>query len=137
MRFMILVNASEHSEAGILPAGDVATALADYFGQMAEAGVLVDVNGLQPSAKGWRIEWSGGRKIVTDGPFAETKELIAGYTIIDVPSREAALEWAGRFPCAAAADGAVEVRQIYRREEFGDLLGFPRQPALQAADSNK
>ena len=130
---MILVRADEESEAGIVPSGEVAKAISDYLGEMADAGVLVDANGLHPSAKGWRIEWSAGRKIVTDGPFAETKELIAGYAIIDIASREAALEWAGRFPCAAASDGAVEVRQIYAREEFADLLGFPEAGALAAA----
>jgi hypothetical protein len=137
MRFMILVKADEESEAGILPTGDLATSIADYLGQMAEAGVLVDADGLCPSANGWRIEWRAGRKIVTDGPFAETKELIAGYTIIEVPSREAALEWAGRFPCAAASDGAIEVRQIFAREEFADVIGFPRPRALAAGVSNK
>ena len=137
MRFMILVKATADSEAGAIPTEDLLTAMADYHEQLARAGVLVDASGLQPTSKGWRIEWSAGRKIVTDGPFAETKELIAGYTIIDVPSRRDAVEWAGRFPNPALGDGAIEVRQMYELEDFGDIPGIERFRALETADSNK
>jgi hypothetical protein len=91
---------------------------------------------LHPTSKGWRIEWSGGRKIVTDGPFAETKELIAGYTIINVASREEAIAWAGRYPNPALGDGAIEVRQIFNLEDFGDIPGIERFRQLEATDSN-
>jgi hypothetical protein len=137
MRFMILVKATTDSEADALPTEGLLGAMADYHEQLGEAGVLVDANGLQPSAKGWRIEWTGGRKIVTDGPFAETKELIAGYTIIDVASREAAVEWAGRFPNPAVGDGAIEVRQIFELEDFGEIPGIDRFRALEKANGNK
>src|SRR5262245_12836560 len=98
MRVMILVKASKDSEAGGTPCQDKLTAVGDHHEQLAKAGVLLDGNGLQPSAKGWRIEYSGGKRTVIDGPFTETKELIAGYTIIQVKSREEALEWAKRMP---------------------------------------
>lgn len=118
MRFMIIVKANEESEAGVMPSQDVFTAMADYHEQLAKAGVLLDANGLQPSSKGWRIEWSGGKRRVVDGPFAETKELIAGYTIIQVKSREEALEWANRFPNPGNEDGNIEIRQMFELEDF-------------------
>jgi hypothetical protein len=108
MRFMILVKATAESEAGALPNESLLNVMAAYHEELAKAGVLVDADGLQPTSRGWRIEWSGGRKIVTDGPFAETKELIAGYTIINVASREEAIAWAGRYPNPALGDGAIE-----------------------------
>lgn len=118
MRFMIIVKANEESEAGVMPSQYVFTAMADYHEQLAKAGVLLDANGLQPSSKGWRIEWSGGKRRVVDGPFAETKELIAGYTIIQVKSREEALEWANRFPNPGNEDGNIEIRQMFELEDF-------------------
>jgi hypothetical protein len=137
MRFMILVKATADSEAGVMPTEDLMTAMATYHEQLSKAGVLVDANGLRPTSMGWRIEWSEGRKIVTDGPFAETKELIAGYTIIDVPSRREAVEWAGRFPNPALGDGAIEVRQMFEIEDFKDVPGVERFRELEAANSNK
>ncbi len=131
MRFMILVKATADSEAGALPDEGLLNAMADYHEELAKAGVLVDANGLQPTSRGWRIEWAGGRKIVTDGPFAETKELIAGYTIINVASREAAVDWASRFPNPALGDGAIEVRQIFELEDFGEIPGIARFRALE------
>jgi len=120
MRFMILVKATKDSEAGVMPPDELLTAMADYHEQLAKAGVLLDGSGLQPSSKGWRFTWSGGEKTVTDGPFAETKELIAGYTLIQVNSREEAFEWTRRFPNPAIEDGEIEVRQLYELEDFGD-----------------
>jgi hypothetical protein len=137
MRFMILVKATANSEVGALPREDLLNAMADYHDRLAGAGVLVDANGLQPSSKGWRIEWSGGRKIVTDGPFAETKEQIAGYTIIDVASRDEAVAWAGRFPNPALGDGAIEVRQMFELDDFGDIPGVERFRELEGAKSSK
>jgi hypothetical protein len=115
---MILVKASRDSEAGMMPSPELLTAMADYHEQLAKSGVLLDGNGLHPSSKGWRITWSGGRKTVTDGPFAETKELIAGYTIIQTRSREEALEWARRMPNPHAQDGEIEIRQLFELEDF-------------------
>lgn len=119
MRFMILVKASRDSEAGVMPSEELLAAMADYHEQLAKAGVLLDANGLQPSSKGWRIQYSGGRSTVMDGPFTETKELVAGYTIIQVRSRDEALEWTRRFPNPQHEDGEIEVRPMFELEDFG------------------
>jgi hypothetical protein len=126
MRFMILVKATKASEAGVMPTEDLLTAMAEYHEQLAKAGVLLDGNGLHPSSKGWRITWAGGKKTIVDGPFAETKELVAGYTIIDVKSREEALEWTKRFPNPSFDDGEIEIRQMFELEEFGDSAVIER-----------
>lgn len=120
MRFMIIVKASPQSEAGVMPEESVFAAMADYHEQLAKAGVLLDASGLQPSSKGWRIRYAQGKRTVVDGPFAETKELIAGYTIIQVRSREEALEWARRFPAPHGddAEAEIEVRQMFELEDF-------------------
>ena len=103
MRFMILVKANKDSEAGVKPPEELFAEMADYHEQLVKAGVLLDGSGLQPSAKGWRIRYSGGKRTVIDGPFTEAKELIAGYTLIQVKSREEALEWSRRFPIRPSA----------------------------------
>ena len=119
MRFMILVKANKDSEAGVKPPDALFAEMADYHEQLAKAGVLLDGSGLQPSSKGWRIRYSGDKRTVIDGPFAEAKELVAGYTIIQVKSREEALEWTRRFPAPFAdMDCEVEVRQLYELEDF-------------------
>ena len=124
MRFMIMVRATAESESEAGPApdddGKLMAAMVDYHEQLSQAGVLLDGSGLQPSAKGWRIRYAGGQRSVVDGPFAETKELIAGYTIIQVRSREEALEWTRRFPAPFGefADGEIEVRQLYELDDF-------------------
>lgn len=120
MRFMILVKATPQSEAGEMPQQALLAAMADYHEQLAQAGVLLDASGLQPSAKGWRIRHAGGRRTVIDGPFTETKELVAGYTVIQVRSREEALEWTRRFPAphGDAVDCEIEVRQMYELDDF-------------------
>lgn len=133
MRYMILVKATADSEAGAMPPPELFEAMADYHEALANAGVLVDANGLQPTSKGWRIAWTGGEKIVTDGPFAESKELIAGYTIIEVASREAALDWASRFPNPAVGDGEIEVRQMFELDDFGDIPGIERFREMESA----
>ena len=119
MRFMIIVKATEESEAGVMPEEELFEAMADYHEELQKAGVLLDASGLQPSSKGWRIKYSGGKRTVIDGPFAETKELVAGYTIIQVKSKEEAMEWARRFPNPALKDGEIEVRQMFELEDFG------------------
>jgi hypothetical protein len=122
MRFMILVKATKDSEAGVRPPDELFTAMADYHEKLAKAGVLLDGSGLQPTSKGWRIRYSGDKRTVVDGPFAETKELVAGYTMIQVKSREEALEWTRRFPNPAidGKDCEIEVRQLFELEDFGD-----------------
>lgn len=121
MRFMIIVKATKDSEAGVMPGERLLAEMAHYHEELKKAGVLVDGSGLQPSSKGWRITYSGENKQVTDGPFAETKELIAGYTLIDVKSREEALEWTKRFPNPAGDGkaGEIEVRRLFELEDFG------------------
>ncbi len=121
MRFMIIVKATAQSEAGEMPEENLIAAMADYHEQLARSGVLLDASGLQPSSKGWRIQYSGGQRKVIDGPFAETKELVAGYTIIQARSREEALEWTRRFPApfGEGEEGQIEVRQLYELDDFG------------------
>ncbi|MGE5242186.1 MAG: YciI family protein [Bacteroidota bacterium] len=121
MRFMIIVKATKDSEAGVMPEEKLLADMANYHEELQKAGVLLDGSGLQPSKTGWRIKYSGGKRSVIDGPFTETKELIAGYTLIQVKSREEAMEWTRRFPNPAIGgkDGEIEVRQLFELEDFG------------------
>ena len=121
MRFMIIVKATKDSEAGVMPEESLIAEMAKYHEELQKAGVLLDASGLQPSSKGWRIKYSGGKPTVVDGPFTETKDLIAGYTLIQVKSREKALEWTKRFPNPAIGgkDCEIEVRQLFELEDFG------------------
>ncbi|MBT1154504.1 YciI family protein [Aminobacter anthyllidis] len=135
MRFMIVVKASKDSEAGAMPPQEMLTAMADYHEELAKAGVLLDGNGLHPTSKGWRITWSGGKKKIVDGPFTETKELIAGYTIIQVKTREEAIEWANRFPNPQIDDGEIEIRQMYELEDFGESEAIERFREIGVATS--
>lgn len=121
MRFMIIVKATKDSEAGRKPTAELFEAMADYHEELQKAGVLLDGSGLKPSNLGWRFAWKDGKKTQTDGPFAETKELIAGFTIIEVKTREEALEWTQRFPNPSFDDGAIEVRELYSLDDFKSL----------------
>jgi hypothetical protein len=120
MRFMILVKASKDTEAGAMPEEKLFAAMADYHEELAKAGMLLDASGLQPTSKGWRIKYSGDKRTVTDGPFTETKELVAGYTIIQANSKEEALQWIKRFPNPAVDGGEaeIEVRQLYELDDL-------------------
>ncbi|MBA3507351.1 MAG: YciI family protein [Betaproteobacteria bacterium] len=120
MRFMMIVKATKDSEAGVMPEEKLIGAMAAYHEELQKAGVLLDASGLQPSSKGWRIKHSGAKRTVVDGPFTEAKELIAGYTLIQVKSREEAMEWARRFPNPAVdgKEGEIEVRQLFELEDF-------------------
>lgn len=133
MRFMILVKATRDSEAGVMPSEELFHAMADYHEQLAKAGVLLDANGLHPTSKGWRIKYSGDTRTVVDGPFAETKELIAGYTIIQVKSPEEALEWARRMPNPHWQEGEIELRQLFELEDFGPSQAVERFRQLGVA----
>jgi hypothetical protein len=133
MRFMILVKTTKDSEAGAMPQEDMFKAMADYHEELAKAGVLLDANGLQPSSKGWRIKYSGGKRTVVDGPFTEAKELVAGYTIIQVKSREEALEWTRRFPKPHHEDCEIEIRQMFELEDFGASKQVDRFREMAAA----
>lgn len=120
MRFMIMVRANAVSESGAMPEERLMAAMAVFHEQLAQAGVLLDANGLKPSRDGWRVQYRGGKPSVIDGPFTESKELIAGYTLIQTRSREEAMEWARRFPApfGAEMDGEIEVRPLYELEDF-------------------
>ncbi|MCP3022352.1 YciI family protein [Cupriavidus basilensis] len=128
MRFMILVKATQDSEAGAMPDESRFAAMAAYHEQLAKAGVLLDAAGLKPTSAGWRIRYAGGQRTVIDGPFAESKEIVAGYTLIQVRSREEAMEWARRFPSPHGdmADGEIEVRQLFELEDFAPSPALER-----------
>jgi hypothetical protein len=121
MRFMMLVKSNKNAEAGDMPDQKLIAAMGRYNEELAKAGVLLDLAGLQPSAKGARIRFSAGKRSVVDGPFAETQELIAGYWLIKVKSKREAIEWAMRAPAphGEGADAEIEIRQLFELEDFG------------------
>jgi len=120
VRFMMIVKANKDSEAGKLPSEELLAAMARYNEELMKAGVLVDLSGLQSSAKGARVRFSGGKTFVIDGPFAETRELIAGYWVINVKSRQEAIEWARKVPPPHGPDQEceIEIRQFFELEDF-------------------
>lgn len=136
MRFMIMVRANAQSEAEPtpMPSEALMAAMASYHEELAKAGVLLDANGLQPSSKGWRIRYENGARRLIDGPFAESKELIAGYTLIQASTRGEALEWSRRFP--APFEGPepceIEVRQLYELDDFPEGEAVERFRELDA-----
>jgi len=131
---MIIVKATQDSETGARPSEARFAEMASYHEELAKAGALLDASGLRPSADGWRIEYAGEQRTVVDGPFAETKELIAGYTLIQVASREEALEWTRRFPNPAGEGrrAQIEVRRLYELEDFGPSEALERFRDLEA-----
>ena len=135
MRFMIIVKATPGTEAGVMPPDSLFAAMAAYHEELSKAGVLLDANGLQPSSKGWRVRYCGGQRSIIDGPFTETKELIAGYTLIQVRSKEEAMEWARRFPAphGELADGEIEVRQLFELDDFAPSASVERFRELEAS----
>jgi len=138
MRYMILVKANKDSEAGVKPSEELFACMADYHEQLVKAGVLLDASGLQPSSKGWRVKYSGGKRTVIDGPFTEAKELVAGYTMIQVKSKEEAVEWSRRFPNPTldGSDCEIEVRQIFELDDFGDSPAIDRFREMDLASQN-
>ncbi len=115
MRFMMIVKASKESEAGVMPEEKMLAEMAKYNEELVKAGVMLDGSGLKPSSKGARVKYSGSKRTVIDGPFAETKELVAGFWVIQVKSKEEAVEWAKRVPFE---DGEVELRPFFELEDF-------------------
>jgi hypothetical protein len=133
MRFMMIVKANKDSEAGKMPSEELLSAMGKYNEELMKAGVLLDAAGLQASSKGARIRFSGGKRTVIDGPFSESKELIAGYWIIQVKSREEAIEWAKRAPAPHEnQDCEIEVRQFFELDDFG-----PSEAVDRARDLGK
>ena len=121
MRFMVMVKATKESEAGILPKPEEFAAMGTYNAELVKAGVLLAAEGLAASSKGARVRFDGDERIVIDGPFAETKELVAGFTIIQVKSREEAIEWVKRVPnIFPNGEAEVEIRKLMEVEDFGD-----------------
>jgi len=118
MRFMMIVKANKQSEAGAMPDEKILTAMMKYNEELSKAGVPIDLSGLQPSSKGARIRFSGAKRTVIDGPFAETKELIAGYWLIQVKSKQEAIEWAKLCPNPHNEDSEIELRQLFELEDF-------------------
>ena len=120
MRFMVIVKATTDSEAGALPSEELLTAMGKYNEELAKAGILLAGEGLQPSSKGARVRFSGAKRTVIDGPFAETKELIAGFWLWKVKSKEEAIEWVKRCPNPMPGDSEIEIRQVFEAEDFGE-----------------
>jgi hypothetical protein len=116
---MVIVKATQDSEAGKLPSKELHEAMLKFNEELLNAGVLVSADGVQASSKGARVKFSGNKRIVTDGPFAETKELIAGYWIWNVKSKEEAIDWVKRCPSPSGQEGEIEIRQMFELEDFG------------------
>jgi hypothetical protein len=120
MRFMVIVKATPNSEAGALPSKELLAAMGKFNEELVKAGVMLAGEGLQPSSKGARVRFSGGKRTVTDGPFAETKELIAGFWLWQCKSKEEAIEWVKRCPDPMPGEDAVlEIRQVFEADDFG------------------
>lgn len=134
MRFMIIRKADKNTEAGVLPSEELLNAMIQYNEELVKAGVMLAGEGLHPTSRGARIKFSGGKPTIIDGPFVEAKELIAGFTLIQVRSREEALEWVRRWP-ALDGDGEVELelRQIYEADDFGEVF----TPELRAQEEHQ
>lgn len=138
MRFLIIVKATTESEAGCMPDEALLNAMAGFHEELARAGVLLDASGLKPSKEGWRIRYDGAQTTVIDGPFTESKEMIAGYTLIETRDRAEALAWTRRFPNprGAGLPAEIEVRPLYMLEDFPPSPAIDRFKAMEAqADS--
>ena len=119
MRFMIIVKATADSEAGKMPSEKLLTEMGKYNEELVKAGVMLAGEGLHPSSKGARVQFSGNKRTVVDGPFAETRELVAGFWLIQVKSKEEAIEWVKRCPNPMETDSEIEIRQVFEAEDFG------------------
>ena len=121
MRFMLIVKATKDSEAGVMPSPELLTEMGKFNDELVRAGVLLAGEGLHPSSKGARVRFSGKQRTVIDGPFAETKELIAGFWLIQAKSKEEAIEWVKRVPNPMGEESEIEIRQVFSPEDFGEL----------------
>ena len=130
MRFVAMVKANKDSEAGVLPSEELLTEMGKFNEELVKAGMLLGAEGLQPSSKGARVKFSGPKRIVIDGPFAETKELIAGFWILQAKSKEEVIEWIKRCPNPMAGESEIEIRQVFEADDLGE--GFT--PELREAE---
>lgn len=135
-RFMLIVKASKESEAGELPGEDILNEMGKFNEELVKAGVMLAGEGLQPSSKGARVNFSGGKAVVTDGPFAETKELVAGFWLIQAKNKDEAVEWMKRCKpfineSLAGREGEVEIRQVFELEDFGESPAIERHQRLR------
>jgi hypothetical protein len=131
MRFMVIVKATKDSEAGVMPSEELLDAMGKFNEEMVKAGVMLDGNGLQSSSKGARVRFSGAKRTVIDGPFAETKELVAGYWILQTKTLAEAVEWIKRCPNPHNEDSEIEIRQIFELEDFGEGDAIDRHRRLE------
>ena len=122
MRFIVMVKATEDSEAGVMPSTEMLAAMGAYNEELVKAGILLAGDGLHPSSNGVRVRFSGDKRSVIDGPFAETKELVAGFWIFEVKSLEEAVEWVKRCPNPMTEDSEIEIRQIFEADDFGEAF---------------
>jgi hypothetical protein len=122
MRFMVMVKADKDSEAGVLPSEELLAAMGKYNEELAKAGVMIAGEGLHPSSKGARVRFSGDKRTVIDGPFSETKELVAGFWLFEVKSKEEAIEWVKRCPNPMLGDSEIEIRQVFEADDFGEAF---------------
>ena len=130
MRFMVIVKATKDSEAGVMPSEQLLTEMGKYNEQLVQAGVMLAGEGLQPSSKGARVRFDGASRTVVDGPFAETKELIAGFWILQCKSKEECIEWVKRCPNPMEGTSEIEIRQVFDADDFGEAL----TPELRAQE---
>jgi len=139
MRFMIIVKATKESEAGVMPEEKLIAAMGAYHEELGKAGVLLDATGLHPTSKGFRVKYTGPKRTVVDGPFTETKELIAGYTLIKVKAKQEAIEWAKRYPNprGEGMDSEIEVRQLFELEDFAPSEAIDRMRELDMSIKRK
>ena len=137
MRFMVMVKATKDSEAGVMPSEEMLAAMGKFNEEMVKAGVMLDGNGLQPSSKGARVRFEGTKRSVIDGPFAETKELIAGYWILQCKSKAEAVEWIKRCPNPHNETSEVEIRQLFEMEDFGESEAVDHHKRLSGEMAKK
>jgi hypothetical protein len=140
MRFMVIIKSDESTEGGAMPTEEELTAMGRYNEELVKAGVMLAGEGLHPSSKGAKVKFTDGKPTVIDGPFAEAKELIAGFWILEVKSKEEAIEWVKRVPCTEGVETNIEIRQVFEAEDFGEEFTpelRERDAQLRLAEQNR
>jgi hypothetical protein len=139
MRFMVMIRSDEETEAGVMPSEADLTAMGKYNEELVKAGVMLAGEGLHPSSRGARVKFSDGQPTVIDGPFTESKELIAGFWLLEVKSKEEVIEWVKRVPCTDGVETTIEIRQVFEADDFGDGMTpelREKDAQLRAAEKN-